>query len=100
MYIELIAEILLALFAVFGFYAMIRIFVVSRLLPAKTGIAVEIPKGTEPDDVPFLLDRVRDGVFLCACGRMVALVDAEMAADAPLLEALRREDVELYFIQT
>ena len=99
MYMDLIAEILLAVLAVFGFYALIRIFVTSRLLPAKTGVTVEIRKGTEPEDVPLLLDRVRDGTFLCSLGRIVALVDAELSEDEALLEALRREGAEWYFVQ-
>lgn len=99
MYMNLIAEILLAVLAVFGFYALLRIFVVSHLLPTQTGVTVEIRKGTEPEDVPLLLDRVRDGIFLCSFGRIVALVDAELSEDEALLEALRREGAECYFVQ-
>ena len=45
MYIELIAEILLAVLAVFGLYAIIRLFVTSRLLPTRAGFLVEIREG-------------------------------------------------------
>ena len=38
MYIELIAEILLAVLAVFGLYAIIRLFVTSRLLPMRESL--------------------------------------------------------------
>ena len=99
MYMELIAEILLAVLAVFGLYAMIRVFVTSRLAPTGTGVTLEIPEGTLPEDIPFLLDRLRDSIFLCANGRIVALIDGRLAEDTPLLEALRHEGVELYFIK-
>ncbi|MBO5327108.1 MAG: hypothetical protein J6A84_03190 [Clostridia bacterium] len=99
MYIELIAEILLALLAVFGLYAMIRLFVTSRLLPTRMGLAIEIRAGTEARDIPFLLDRVRDALFLCGARRIVALVDDSHAENTALLEQLRDANVKYYFVK-
>ena len=99
MYIELIAEILLALLAVFGLYSAIRLFLTSRLLPLRAGFLIEIREGTTAQDIPLLLDRVRDALFLCGTGRIVALVDLALTENAALLEALREEGVAFYFVK-
>ena len=99
MYIELIAEILLAVLAVFGLYAIIRLFVTSRLLPMRTGIMIEIREGTTAEDIPLLLDRVRDALFLCGARRIVALVDDSHAENTALLEQLRDANVKYYFVK-
>ena len=99
MYIELIAEILLALLAVFGLYFAIRLFVTSRLLPTRAGFLIEIREGMTAQDVPFLLDRVKDFLFFCGTGRIVALVDPALKEDAALLDALREGGVTFYFIK-
>ena len=99
MYIELIAEILLAVFAVFGLYAVIRLFVTSRLLPTRAGFLIEIREGTMAEDIPLLLSRVKDALFLCGTGRIIALVEPALKDDAALLDALREEDVAFYFIK-
>ena len=99
MYIELIAEILLAVLAVFGLYAIIRLFVTSRLLPPRAGFLIEIREGTMAQDVPLLLDRIRDALFLCGTGRIVALVDPSRKEDTALLDALREGGVTFYFVK-
>ena len=99
MYIELIAEILLAVLAVFGLYAIIRLFVTSRLLPARAGFLIEIREGTVAQDIPLLLDRVKDALFLCGTGRIVALVDVALTENAALLDALREQGVVFYFVK-
>ena len=99
MYIELIAEILLAVLAVFGLYAIIRLFVTSRLLPTRAGFLVEIREGMTAQDIPLLLDRVRDALFLCGTGRIVALVDPALIENTALLDALREEGVTFYFVK-
>ncbi|MBO5355596.1 MAG: hypothetical protein J6B09_05985 [Clostridia bacterium] len=98
MYIELIAEILLAVLAVFGLYAMMRLFVTSRLLPARAGFLIEIREGTTAQDVPLLLNRVKDALFLCGTGRIVALIDLALKEETALLDALREEGVAFYFV--
>ena len=99
MYIELIAEILLALFAVFGLYCAIRLFVTSRLLPTRAGFLIEIREGTTAQDIPLLLDRVKDALFLCGTGRIVALVDPTLKENAALLKALREGGVVFHFVK-
>ncbi|MBQ8356320.1 MAG: hypothetical protein IJX39_00770 [Clostridia bacterium] len=99
LYIQLIAEILLAVLAVFGLYAIIRLFVTSRLSPARMGVVVEIGRDTAAEDIPLLLDRVRDGMFLCGTGRIIALVDPELAENEALLDALRAGGAGFYFVK-
>ena len=50
-------------------------------------------------DVPLLLDRVRDALFLCGTGRIVALVDPALMENTALLDALREEGVVFYFVK-
>ena len=95
----MITCILLAVLAVFGLYAIIRLFVTSRLLPTRAGFLVEIREGMTAQDVPLLLDRVRDALFLCGTERIVALVDPSRKEDAALLDALREGGVTFYFVK-
>lgn len=99
MYMELIAEILLALFAVFGFYVLIRLFVISHLSVSNMCAAVEIGKDIELEDIPMLIGRVRDRMFLCATGRIIALVDASLAKNGEIVQCLRESGAECYFVQ-
>ena len=69
------------------------------MLPVRACMAVKIEAETEAEDIPFILNRVRDGMFFCST-RIVALVDPALAQNQPLLDALRAEGAELYFLKT
>ena len=56
MYIKTAAEISLAVFAVFGLYALLRIFVTARFLPVEAGLVVRVPATTQAAQVPMLLE--------------------------------------------
>ncbi len=98
MYITLIAEILLAFFAVFGLYAAIRLFVTSRPCPGQSGLAVEIRQGTTVAELPLLMDRAAERMLLCGTRRIWALVDGRLAEDAALLNALREWGAQIRFV--
>ena len=98
MYIELIAEILVAGLAVFGFYTIIRLFVISHLMPPRAGVVIEIREGTAAQDIPQLLDSARDHLFFCGTRRMVALVDSSLGQDEALLDVLRDANVKFYVV--
>ena len=98
-YLTLIAEIVLAVFAVFGIYAMIRLFVTSCLFSSRVSVAIEIRKGTEPEDLAPLLEEARERMPFCGRCRIVALVDQEMYENATLLDALAQEGVCCYFVK-
>ncbi|MBE6702941.1 MAG: hypothetical protein E7585_05980 [Ruminococcaceae bacterium] len=97
MYISLIAEILLAVFAVFGLYAMIRLFVTAHLFPAAIYITVELRWGIEAEDLPLLLDRARERLFFCGSDRLLAMVDPRLSENTALLAALREAGVPYFF---
>ena len=99
MYIELIAEILVATLAVFGLYTVLRVFVTSHLLPLRAGAVIEIRAQIQPQEISLLLDRVRDHLFFCGMRRIVALVDDSLMEDAALLDALRARNVKIYFVK-
>lgn len=98
MYIKLIAEILLAFFAVFGLYALIRLFVTSRLLPTEISVAVEIGAETELFQLPLLLSAAGECAFLGG-RRVIALVDRSLAGEEVLLRVLRERGVQIFFVE-
>lgn len=98
MYIKLIAEIVLAFFAVFGLYALIRLFVTSRLLPTEVSVAVEIGMGTEPSQLPLLLSSAAECAFL-GSRRLIALVDRSLEGEEILLRVLRERGVRIFFVE-
>ena len=97
MYLSLLAEILLAVFAVFGLYAVIRLFVTSQLSRVAVMLTVIIGEGTEADDLPQLLDRARERLPLSGTAELAALVDPALAQNEALLSRLRAEGVRYYF---
>lgn len=98
MYIKQIAEVLLAFFAVFGLYALIRLFVTSRLLPRAVSVAVEIRAGTELSALPLLLRSAADCAFF-GSRRLIALVDRSLAGEDTLLRVLGERGVRVYFVE-
>ncbi|MBQ9098138.1 MAG: hypothetical protein IJY50_01760 [Clostridia bacterium] len=98
MYFTLIAEILLALLAVFGLYVLIRILFFSHSIGVAATVAVEIGADLPLEEIPELLDRAADAAFLCGARRMIALVDESRSQEEPLLTALRTYVQEIYFV--
>ena len=99
MYLTLIAEIILAVFAVFGIYAMIRLFVTSCLSSSRVSVAIEIREGTEPEDLASLLEEARERMPFCGRCRLVALIEPRMCENTTLLKALEQEGVKCYFLE-
>ena len=97
MYIKTLAEISLAVFAVFGLYALLRIFVAARFLPANAGLVIKIPATTKPCEIPFLLEKTRAQTLFFAGARVIALV--ERGADDAVLHALQEGRAHYYFIE-
>ena len=97
MYMSVIAEIILAFFAVFGLYALIRLFVTSRLTPREICIAVEIGRETEPQALALLLGIAADRAFFSG-RRLLALVDRALEGDAYLIPLLRDRGIPIFFV--
>lgn len=97
MLISLVAEILLAVLAVFGLYVLARLLLYKA--PPALCVALDIPKGASREGVEELL-RAREWMLVPRGTRTVALLDAALADDAFLIELLRQNNFELYFIVT
>ena len=98
MYLTLIAEIILAVFAVFGIYAMIRLFVTSCLSSSRVSVAIEIREGTEPEDLASLLEEARERMPFCGRCRLIALMEQGTCKNTMLLKVLEQEGITCYFI--
>ncbi len=97
MYMKTVAEISLAVFAVFGLYALLRIFVTARFLPAEAGLVIRIPATTQATQIPLLLETTRSSTLFFAGARVIALV--ERGTDDAVLQALRYYHAHYYFIE-
>ena len=100
MYFGLIAEILLAVLAVFGLYTLMRAWVTFCLLPEEIGAFVRITADIGAEEVPLLLARARDAVPFGASRRLAALVDAASAQNEAILSILQAEGVTLYVVES
>ena len=98
MYLKLIAELILAVLAVFGLYAILRL-VVSPRLPPTAYIALRLHGGVTPEEIPYLLACARDRLFLCSRSRLVVLLDASMKHNKALLDALQAGGAGFYFVE-
>ena len=96
MYIKTAAEISVAIFAVFGLYALLRIFVAARFLPVHAGLILHIGADTKPCDVPALLEKVREDRFFFSHARVIALVERGACED--VIAALEQCGAAYYFI--
>lgn len=95
MFFALLAEILLGVLAVFGVYMLLR----TLLLPSPIRMVLELPANIAVEEIPLLVDEAREACFFARM-RMVALLLPEQRENQALLEALRGENIEIYFIQT
>ena len=90
-----IAEVVLASFAVFGLYVLIHLLLCNK----RISVALEIDAKTAVDAVPLLLRQARESYFLPGCERVVALVDGSRIHDDALFEALKRGGAEIYIVE-
>ena len=96
--VRLIVEITVAALAVFGLYALVRLFAV-RCATATLAAAVEIVRPMGEEEVAFLLERVRESFFLRSGGRVIALVDRSLRKDARLIAALLNGGAVIHFVK-
>lgn len=97
MYFSLLADVLLAMLAVFGFYAIIRLFVTSCLSPITVAVALELGAEVEPEDLPVLLERAGERLWLCGTDRLLVLLDPVLMQKPSILEALRALEIPYCF---
>ena len=88
-----ILELLLAVFAVFGFYMLVRLLLLSHALAHRV-ILLYLPADTVPEALPGLLEQARAHTALCTERGVVALVCRD--ASEALLNALREANIPYY----
>ena len=98
MYIVMAAEIIAAMFAVFGLYCAIKILAQRRFGSDRIIWAVEFKNKKDAEDAEMLI-RESMGVFLStkSC-RVAALVDRELEGDEELMSILHRYGVDICIV--
>ena len=94
MYFALLADLLIGVLAVFGLYMMLRALLCAR----RMRVVLELPEGATADDVPVLLEQLREVCPLVSVRPVVLIGDAEQYR-SPLSDALRAAGVEVYFVE-
>ena len=94
----LAAEILIALLAVFGLYAILHLVLSHLLAPADTGVAIEIRHPLDEEQVAALLSGARDSFFFRGNGRVVALLDVSLRQNKPIHRQLTAAGVVCFYV--
>ena len=95
MYIEIIADVIFAFFAVFGAYAMMRL-ILTRLAPfSRFSLIFEVERSISAGEVPLLCGWIRDQLFLRGRVHLIAALSREQMKDEALVAAFCREGVEV-----
>lgn len=92
----LVAEIFLALFAVFGLYAAVRFLAILLFSPHGMGIVLEFAEKPSEEALAAALCRAREGFFLRSTGRLVVILDTALAGERALITALENEGCVVY----
>ena len=73
----LLAEMILALLAVFGLYAAVRLLAATAFLPRTLSVCLELDRAVEEGEAAQLLSCAREACFFQRC-RVVVLIDAAL----------------------
>ena len=92
----LVAEIFLALFAVFGLYAAVRLLATRIFSPRGAGFVLEFAEKPSEDELAAALCRAKDGFFMRGTWRLVVLLDVAMSEEHALIAALENEGCVVY----
>lgn len=98
MVLEIVLDILIAFFAVFGVYAALRLILALFMSPAELGVALEITTVEDAENVDFLLLAAKENFYLRSNGKLIALVDTSLAGNRELIEKLEERHVKIHFI--
>ena len=74
----MIAEIVLALFAVFGVYAAVRLLATRLFAPAAFAVAIEVREEIDPREARSLYLLAKEQFFLFGTGRVVVLLENDL----------------------
>ncbi len=94
----LIADLCIAVFAVFGFYAALRLLVAFFASPANLSVALEIRSAEDAENIDCLLSAARENFYLRRGDALVVLLDATLSEDAELMEKLKKRNATIHFV--
>ena len=98
MYFRIAAEVILAIFAVFGLYSAVRIFAQKFFSDKRIFLAIEIK--TE-DDVLLAEGLIKEALgiyYLLPSARIAVLASKELEKNTELVELFLQYGVEYYFV--
>lgn len=98
MVFRIIADVLIAFFAVFGVYAALRLVLALFLAPAGLGVALEIKTKEDAENVDLLLLAAKENFYLRSNGTLIALVDVSLKGDRELTEKLEARHAKIHYI--
>ena len=99
MYFRIAAEVILAIFAVFGLYSAVRIFAQKFFSDKRIFLAIEIK--TE-DDVLLAEGLIKEALgiyYLTSSSRIALLLPRELLDDKKFMDTVRSYGVEYYIIE-
>lgn len=99
MILKIVADVLLAVFAVFGFYAALRLLVAFFASPANLSVALEILCAEDAENIDCLLSAARENFYFRRGDSLVVLLDAALSSDTELLEKLKRKNATIHFVK-
>lgn len=99
MVFRLIADVLLAVFAVFGFYAALRLLVAFFASHSNLSLALEIRSPEEAENIDCLLSAAGETFYLRRGKALVVLVDASLSGNTELLKKLKERNVKIHFVR-
>ena len=94
----LAAEIVLAVLAVFGLYAVFRLIVSAFFAPPDLAVALEIRRPLNEEETTALLSFAREHFFVRGVGRTVALIDASLVGQTALRERLEAAGAACFYV--
>lgn len=97
MYWGIVADLLLAVLAVFGGYVLLRMLFLSCLVPMELGVILDIKEQTRAEDVPLLVRRARERAVLVSSLeiKVLAFLNSDCEKDEELCSALEKNGVTL-----
>lgn len=95
MYIELLLEILAAVFAVFGLVALVRLLTDSYLMPRQTVSAVIYDGEYPPEDVGCIVRRL--GRRFGGAGQLAVIVKEGSELTPEVEKVLKDNDIDVYY---
>lgn len=99
MIFRIVADALIAFFAVFGVYAALRLVLALFLAPAGLGVALEIRTKADAENVELLLLAARENFYFRSNGMLIALVDESLKGDQELFTKLTDRHAKIHYIK-